>query len=67
MSGSLVASSPVNPANEAKLVHLQGNTVTKSGAHDTALGLNAPGAIRLQREVEMYQWIERQESKKEMY
>ena len=61
----LVASSPVNPANEAKLVHLQGNTVTKSGAHDTALGLNAPGAIRLQREVEMYQWIERQESKKE--
>ena len=53
-----VASSPVSPANEGKLVHVVG-TATASGIEDQAMGSSLPGLILAERRVEMYQWRER--------
>jgi hypothetical protein len=55
----------VNPALEGKLVHMTGRAVSKNGVRDAVLGVVAPGAIRLERSVEMFQWVEKTESKKE--
>lgn len=56
-------SGAVNPALEGKLVHMSGVASSKNGVTDAVLGVSAPGAIRLERLVEMYQWIEKTESK----
>jgi len=65
--GQVVAgnAAAVNPALEGKLVHLTGRAVSKNGVKDAVLGVAAPGAIRLERTVEMFQWVEKTESKKE--
>lgn len=55
----------VNPAQEGKLVHLTGQATTKMGVKDSELGIAMPTAIRLERVVEMYQWKEKTETKKE--
>ena len=59
------ASGQVNPQLEGKLVHMTGVASSKKGVTDAVLGISAPGAIRLERLVEMYQWIEKTETKKE--
>lgn len=59
------ASGQVNPQLEGKLVHMTGVASSKKGVSDAVLGISAPGAIRLERLVEMYQWIEKTETKKE--
>jgi hypothetical protein len=59
------ASGQVNPALEGKLVHMTGVASSKNGVTDAVLGITSPGAIRLERLVEMYQWVEKTETKKE--
>lgn len=56
-----VDSSSVNPANEGKLVHMTGRADTEDVLRDPEFGV-AVTAIRLHREVEMYQWKESQRS-----
>jgi len=52
----------IDPANEGKLVHIAGTVVTDGTPEDVTLGIAAPGAVRLERSVEMYQWQESQKS-----
>ncbi len=59
-----VAAGAVDPAHEAKLVHLSGLAETFDVLRDDAFGV-AVNAIHLSREVEMYQWRERESSKTE--
>jgi hypothetical protein len=56
-----VSSDKVDPAMEGKLVHLSGETKTPGMLEDTDFGIAAT-AIKLIREVEMYQWVEVQKS-----
>jgi len=51
----------VDPANEGKLVHVTGLATTGETLSDPLIEV-AVNAIRLSRNVEMYQWIERTES-----
>ena len=53
----------VRPADEGKLVHVSGNATTTDALADAELGPTAPGALRLRRTVEMFQWTERKESR----
>jgi hypothetical protein len=52
-----VSSDKVDPAMDGKLVHLSGETKTPGMLKDTVFGIAAT-AIKLIREVEMYQWVE---------
>lgn len=52
-----VAATPVNPANEGKLVHVFGRCETAETLSDPDLGL-ALVALKLRRDVQMYQWKE---------
>src|SRR4051812_42419935 len=52
-----IAPDRVDPANEGKLVHLVGEATTPDKLTDPELGIAVP-ALRLAREVEMYQWKE---------
>jgi hypothetical protein len=56
-----VASDTVNPANEAKLVHMTGEATTTETLSDPEFGISVP-AIKLERRVEMYQWEEEKKS-----
>ncbi len=47
-----------DPANEGRLIHLSGMAATGDSLSDPVLGISA-NAIRLGRNVEMYQWWER--------
>lgn len=57
---SVDASAP-DAGNEGKLVHLAGRAVPRGTLTDPQLGVSAE-AIRLRRDVEMYQWREESES-----
>lgn len=46
----------VDPANEAKLIHVAGDAKTVTGLADEQFDIKAADALRLQRKVEMYQW-----------
>jgi hypothetical protein len=60
-----VSAERVDAANEGKLVHLSGAAGTEAGVTDPVLGISAR-ALRLKREVEVYQWKEeKKESKKD--
>lgn len=59
-----VAANEVDAKHENKLVHLSGKAVTTENVKDPIFGVSAQ-AIRLIRDVEMYQWVEKVESKKE--
>ncbi|MCW0001302.1 TMEM43 family protein [Pararhizobium sp. YC-54] len=48
----------VDPANEGKLVHVSGPVKPDGTPEDPVLGVSAEGAAGLNRQVEMYQWIE---------
>ncbi len=50
----------VNPQNNSKLVYLNGTVSGVTPAVDPWNKLSATGLLRLQRKVEMYQWIERE-------
>lgn len=62
-----VAADRVDPANEGKLVHIAGDLTAGGPAVDPEFGIRSAG-VRLQRSVEMMQWIEETESetKKEL-
>ncbi|HWG45415.1 MAG TPA: TMEM43 family protein [Gemmataceae bacterium] len=64
-SGKVVSIQPdkVDPANDGKLVHLTGEAVTSDTVADPQLGISAK-ALRLAREVEVYQWKETKTEKK---
>jgi hypothetical protein len=50
----------VNPQNNSKLVYLNGILSGATPAVDPWNKLSAAGLLRLQRKVEMYQWLERE-------
>jgi len=58
-----VATTPVDPANEGKLVHLSGPVVANDSVIDAAFGVTANG-LRLIRKIEMYQWLESSRTEK---
>ncbi|OGQ91057.1 MAG: hypothetical protein A2289_05165 [Deltaproteobacteria bacterium RIFOXYA12_FULL_58_15] len=58
-----IAADKVDEANDGKLVHMSGDAETTDRLQDPTF-LVEENAIRLSRNVEMYQWTERQESKK---
>lgn len=55
----------VSPAQEGKLVHVTGRASAAGALADEEFGVTAPGALRLRRKVEMYQWREKNDSKSE--
>ena len=55
-----VSADKVDPANQDRLVHVSGLATTEQELRDPAFGV-AQKAIRLQRTVEMYQWVEKKE------
>ena len=56
-----VPASPIDSANNGKLVHITGETAAAGPAEDPIFGVSAP-VIKLLRNVEMYQWKEDQKS-----
>lgn len=56
-----VATETVNPANNGKLIHLQGLANTQETLTDSVFAVAAP-AIKLQRLVSMYQWQEAEQT-----
>ncbi len=59
-----VQSARVDPANEGKLVHTSGAVATNETLSDQAFGISATG-VSLRRKAEMYQWVEKSETKTE--
>jgi hypothetical protein len=55
-----VSADTVNPQNNSKLVYLNGTASGAAPAIDPWNKLSATGLLRLQRKVEMYQWLERE-------
>ncbi|WP_421872597.1 TMEM43 family protein [Pararhizobium sp.] len=53
-----IDSGAVDPANEGKLVHVSGPVKPDGIPEDPMLGVSADGAAGINRQVEMYQWIE---------
>lgn len=60
-----VDSTGIDAANEGKLVHIEGAVKPNGVAADPDFGISAEGAVAVEREVEMYQWVEKSESKTE--
>lgn len=60
-----VDSGSVDAANDGKLVHISGAVKPNGEVSDPQFGIRADGALAIAREVEMYQWIEKSESKTE--
>ncbi|MEM6692933.1 MAG: TMEM43 family protein, partial [Planctomycetota bacterium] len=54
--------SQVNPSFDGQLVHMTGEAQANGSLRDPIFGVES-NAIRLQRNVEMYQWDEKKESK----
>lgn len=59
-----VSSETVSAANEGKLVHLTGKTAAEGVLTDPEFGVSA-AALKLLRKVEMFQWVEKTETKTE--
>ena len=55
----------INPALEGKLVHIQSDVLPAGDVSDPETGITASGPIGLERHVEMYQWVETQDTKTE--
>ncbi len=66
-AGAVVAVSAesVQAEQEGKLVHLSGPLNTDETLYDEIFTVTAPNALKLKRQVEMYQWEEQQSSKTE--
>ena len=65
--GAVVSVNGFEPANEGKLVHVSGTAATEASLSDPVFGISA-NALKLRREVEMYQWHEssKSETKKKL-
>lgn len=63
-AGSIISvdNTKVDPANEGKLIHIAGDFKVNGVAQDATLGMNAEGAVRIKRTVEMFQWKEKSRS-----
>ena len=48
----------INAENEGKLIHLIGEAETNAEVSDSFFGVTEPNALKLQRTVEMYQWVQ---------
>ncbi len=59
-----ISSDSVDPSNEGKLVHTTGKAMTGETLRDDVFGLPCV-ALRLRRNVEMYQWAEESHTKEE--
>lgn len=59
-----VSADTVDAANEGKLVHISGDATTTETLSDNDFGVSVQ-AIKLSRDVEMYQWKERSSTKTE--
>ncbi len=57
-----VGADDVDSSNDGKLVHVSGEVMTDAVLTDEDFGVSA-NAVRLRREVSMFQWEEKQESK----
>ena len=53
-----IAAGSVDAGNEGRLVHLTGHAQAKDEVVDAVFGAQLPGAIKLRRTVEMFQWVE---------
>lgn len=60
-----VSAQQVDPALEGRLVHLAGDTVAPLVIRDPQTGVSVHG-LRLQRTVEMYQWVESSQSRQDV-
>ena len=60
---SLESNEKVDPEMNGKLVHMSGKADTKDVLTDDTFGISVT-AIRLERHVEMYQWVEKTHSRK---
>lgn len=60
-----VDSGSVDAANDGKLVHITGAVKANGELSDPEFDIRADGALAIAREVEMYQWVEKSESKTE--
>lgn len=60
-----VAADKVDPAMENKLVHLTAPAVTTEKLKDAQFGVEKENALRLSRQVEMFQWLEQSKTKTE--
>ncbi|MBL9132816.1 MAG: TMEM43 family protein [Verrucomicrobiaceae bacterium] len=58
-----VPSDKVDPANDKKLVHVTGDARAPAEIVDPEFGISAP-ALKLSREVEIYQWVEDKKTEK---
>ena len=56
-----VPSDKVDPANEGKVVHVSGRADTKDELSDPVFGISTV-SLRLNRKVEIYQWVEHSET-----
>jgi hypothetical protein len=54
-----IATDRIDPARNGRLVHLAGEATTAAGVEDPTFGVKVK-ALRLQRKVEVYQWVERE-------
>lgn len=58
-----VSPESVDPAHDRQLIHLSGTVSPVEGAYDPELGLRFPQALKIRREVQMYQWKGRRRGK----
>lgn len=58
-----VDSSKVDAAHDGKLIHVTGAVKPNGEVVDPQFDIRADGALAIAREVEMYQWVEKSESK----
>lgn len=60
-----VSAEEIAPSNEGKLIHISGKLTPGGVPTDPEFGIAADGAVAIRREVEMYQWVEKSESRSE--
>lgn len=58
-----VPSDNINPANDSKLVHVTGDTAAADPLEDPLFNISEP-VIRLRRNIQVFEWKEKKESKK---
>lgn len=60
-----VSADRVDPANQGRLIHLSGPVTVPAPLEDGPFRVSAANALRLSRQVEMFQWVETEEQKTE--
>lgn len=60
-----VSADEITPSIEGKLIHISGSVTPDGVPTDPEFGISADGAVMIQRKVEMYQWVEKSESRSE--